>query len=94
MDTAGYGTVAARSDGIGHYHVCAHGNTNEQVDEHVDDKRVRAYGRQSLVARELSHHGNVRQVEHLLENAAQGNWDGEPQDLSPEGPVQHIYVRL
>ena len=38
--------------------------------------------------------GDVRQVEHLLENAAQGDRDGKPQDFSPEGPVQHVDVRL
>ena len=94
VDAPCHGAVAARTDRVGHHHVRAHGNPDEQIDEHVDDERVRAYGRQCLVARELPHHGDIRQVEHLLENAAQGNRDGEPQDFSPEGSVQHIYVRL
>ena len=94
MDAAGHGAVAARTDGVGHHHVRAHGNPDEQVDEHIDDERVRTHGSQRLVARELAHHGDIRQVEHLLENAAQGDRDGKPQDFSPEGPVQHIDVRL
>ena len=94
VDAAGHGTVTALADGIGHHHVRAYGNPDEQVDEHVDDERVRTHGREGFVARELPHYGDIREVEHLLENAAQGNRDGEPQDLSPEGPVQHIYVRL
>ena len=94
MDAAGHGAVAACTDGVGHHHVRAHGNPDEQVDEHVDDERVRTHGREGLVARELAHHGDICQVEHLLENAAQGDRDGKPQDFSPEGPVQHINVRL
>ena len=94
VDAAGHGTVTACSDGVGDHHVRAYGNSDEQVDEHVDDERVRANSRQGLVARELPHHGDIRQGEHLLEDAAQGNRDGEPQDLSPEGPVQHVDVRL
>ena len=50
MDAAGHGAVAACTDGVGHHHVRAHGNPDEQVDEHVNDERVRAHGRQSLVA--------------------------------------------
>ncbi len=94
VDAPCHGAVAVSADGVGHHHVRAHGNPDEQVDEHVDDERVRAYGREGLVACELPHHSDVRQVEHLLENAAQGNRDSKPQDLSPEGPVQHIDVRL
>ena len=79
--------VTPFANGIGDNHVRPDRNAHEQVDEQIDDEGVCTDRRQSLVTGELPHYGNVRQIEQLLKNAAQGNGNGKPQDFSTQGAI-------
>ena len=75
---------------LGHQHVCAHGKTDEQVDDQVDKGAGRAHRRQGLGPHELPHHDDVRRVEQQLQNAGNRQGDGEPDDLPQQRAMGHV----
>lgn len=74
----------------GHDHVGADGKPHEQVHEHSRHRVHAADAREREAADELSGNGGIRRVQQLLEDAAQRQGNGEPQNLARQGAVEHI----
>lgn len=74
----------------GHHHVGADGEPHEQVHEHSRHRVHAADAREREAADELSGNGGIRRVQQLLEDAAQRQGNGEPQNLARQGAVEHI----
>lgn len=66
------------------------GEPHEQVHEHSRHRVHAADAREREAADELSGNGGIRRVQQLLEDAAQRQGNGEPQNLARQGAVEHI----
>lgn len=74
----------------GHDHVGADGKSHKQVHEHSRHRVHAADAREREAADELSGNGGIRRVQQLLEDAAQRQGNGEPQNLARQGAIKHI----
>ena len=64
----------------------------KKIDDEVYYGTVAAHGRHGSGAHEMTDNGNVGGNEQLLQYAAQGNGQGEHDELAHERPVQHVDV--
>ena len=67
------------------------GQSDKDAHQKIDHRSIAAHGRHCLCTGEPTHHGQVRRVEHLLQHTAGSQRQCEPDDLSGQRPVGHIY---
>ena len=70
--------------------VRAHGDAEEQIEEHVDDGRRAAHGGLVLAGGKLAEDGDVDSVEQLLQDAAERQRQREQDQFPEKRPVQHV----
>lgn len=75
----------------GDHNVGAYGDTDEQIDQKIDQRGRRAYGRQSIAASIPANNDDVRCVEQQLQNARAHQRKCKQQNLLNSGPL-HISI--
>lgn len=75
---------------VGYNSVGTYRNTQEQVDDEVDEERCGAHGGHGVAAVEAPHHKHIDGVEQLLQDAGGGIRQGKHHYLAQQRSMEHV----
>ena len=82
--------AAARADVLRDDDIGAERKPEKEAHDEPDDRHVVSHRRHRFRPNEASEHRDIRRIEHLLQDARQGDGQSEDDDLVPKRTFEHI----